>query len=75
MKYMRPLDAAQSHGELLRIQRGRRTNPGSISPRYCGSYTLERRGLVGKYQYRLELRPLKQRRYRVGYGSQTFEPG
>src|SRR6266545_4970119 len=72
------LEAFQSDGELLRIseiaERTRLPRPTVLRL----LYTLERRGLVarvGRHHYRLEIRPWKRFRYRLGYGSHTSEFG
>ena len=70
------LAAFQSEGELLRIRDvAARTGLGTSTALRL-LYTLENRGLVervGKHQYRLAIRFLKQRTFRIGYGSESNE--
>lgn len=70
------LDSFRTDGELLRLSTvaGRAGLSRPTALRLL--YTLERRGLVervGKYEYRLGIRPLKKRAYRIGYGSHSAE--
>jgi ribose transport system substrate-binding protein len=70
------LEAFKSEGELLRIRDvAQRTGLGGTTTLRL-LYTLERRGLierVGSYDYRLAVRPLKKKSFRLGYGSQSNE--
>ncbi len=70
------LEAFRSTGELLRIRDvSQRTGMnGTTALRLVA--TLERRGLlerVGKYEYRLAIRPLQGKSFRLGYGSHSNE--
>ncbi|HWQ53959.1 MAG TPA: substrate-binding domain-containing protein [Bryobacteraceae bacterium] len=70
------LEAFQSEAELLRI-RDVADRTGLARPTALRLlYTLERRGLVervGSHEYRLGIRPLKRRPFRIGHGAHSSE--
>ena len=70
------LEAFRTDGETLRLCDIADRTGLSMSTAFRILYTLERRGLVEQSQnraYRLNLRPLKRRKYKFGYGSQSSE--
>ncbi len=70
------LEAFQADGETLRLCDVASRAGLSKSTAFRILFTLERRGLVEQSQdrtYRLNVRPLKRRKYRFGYGAQSSE--
>jgi len=70
------LEAFRSEGELLRLSeiaaRANLSRPTALRL----IYTLEQRGLIQratKHEYRIAIRPLNKRAFRIGYGSHTSE--
>lgn len=70
------LEAFRSDGEILRLCDIAERTGLSMSTAFRILYTLEHRGLVEQSQnraYRLNLRPLKRRKYKFGYAAQSSE--
>jgi ribose transport system substrate-binding protein len=70
------LEAFRADGEALRLSEVAERTGLSRPTAFRILFTLERRGLVeqtDKCRYRLRIRPLKRRRYRLGYGGQSTE--
>jgi ribose transport system substrate-binding protein len=70
------LETFRKDGETLRLCDIAERTGLSKATAFRILYTLERRGLVEQEQnraYRLNLRPLKRRKYRFGYGAQSSE--
>ena len=70
------LGAFKSESEALRLKDVAARVGLSKATAFRILYTLERRGLVqraGAHEYRLNIRPLKKRSYRLGYGSHSTE--
>ena len=70
------LEAFRTDGEALHLREIASRTGLSKSTAFRILFTLERRGLVQQSEdrsYRLLLRPLKRRKYRLGYGAQSTE--
>jgi len=70
------LEAFRADGEMLRLSDVAQRTGLSKATVFRMLFTLERRGLVeqtGNRTYRLRIRPLKRRKYRIGYGAQSTE--
>jgi ribose transport system substrate-binding protein len=70
------LEAFQADGEALRLSEVAERTGLSRPTAFRILFTLERRGLLEQTSarsYRLRIRPLKRRRYRLGYGGQSTE--
>jgi ribose transport system substrate-binding protein len=69
-------EAFRSEGELLRIKDIAQRTGLNASTVFRLLYTLERRGCLeraGKHEYRLGIRPLRRKPFRLGYGSHSNE--
>jgi ribose transport system substrate-binding protein len=70
------LEAFRGDGEALRLSDIAQRTGLSRPTAFRILFTLERRGLVeqtSSRRYRLRIRPLRRRRYRLGYGGQSTE--